>query len=59
MVSTRMDPAVTWTPLGFWSAAMLGVGGTVEEKVVELDKEMVGWGWGISGAGFQGKNCLS
>ena len=42
IVSTKMDPAVLWTPPGYQSAAMLE-GGTVEEKVVELDKEMVGW----------------
>jgi hypothetical protein len=33
---------VTWTPPGYQSAAMVG-GGTLEEKVVELDKEMASW----------------
>ena len=42
IVSTRMDPVVTWTPPGYQSAAMVG-GGTLEEKVVELDKEMASW----------------
>ena len=45
IVSTRMDPVVTWTPPEYQSAAIV-VGGTVEEKVVELDKEMAGWGVG-------------
>ena len=45
IVSTRMDPVVTWTPPGYQSAAMVG-GGTLEEKVVELDQEMAGWGVG-------------
>ena len=45
IVSTRMDPVVTWTPSGYQSAAMVG-GGTLEEKVVELDQEMAGWGVG-------------
>jgi hypothetical protein len=41
IVSTRMDPVVTWTPPGYQSAAMVG-GGNLEEKVVELDHEMAG-----------------
>ena len=45
IVSTRMDPAETWTPPGYQSATMVG-GGTLDEKVVELDKEMHGWGVG-------------
>ena len=40
-----MDPAETWTPPGYQSATMVG-GGTLDEKVVELDKEMHGWGVG-------------
>ena len=42
IVSTRMDPVVTWTPPGYQSATIVG-GGTLEEKVVELDKEMASW----------------
>merc|ERR1719347_923581 len=45
IVSSLMDPAETWSPPGYQSCAVKG-GGSLEEKIIELDESMKGWGVG-------------
>jgi len=43
--SSLMNPTETWSPPGYQSCAVIG-GGSLEEKIVELDKTMKGWAVG-------------